>query len=142
AAVVSVTQDLNFAPLNGAVNPADGQLYMAGFQIWGSTASRVSGLARLRYTGAPCTLPREISAMDKGILLRFDLALDPAKAVVPGNFSVERWNYKRTAKYGSPHFRLDGSPGQEWMTPGSAYVSRDRKAVFIGIPNMKPMMQM
>jgi hypothetical protein len=56
AAVVSLSTDLEFAPLNGAVNPADGQLYVAGFQIWGSTAKRTSGLARVRYTGAPSTL--------------------------------------------------------------------------------------
>src|SRR6185369_14303425 len=60
AAVISITQDFDFAPLNGAVNPADGQLYVTGFQIWGSTARKTSGLARLRYTGAPNTLPREI----------------------------------------------------------------------------------
>jgi len=142
AAVASVAQNLDFAPLNGAVNPADGQLYVTGFQIWGSTARRVSGLARLRYTGQPSSLPREIAAMNKGILLRFDVALDSQKARDPANFSVERWNYKRTANYGSPHFRLDGTPGQEWLTPSSAYISRDRKSVFVGIPDMKPVMQM
>jgi len=142
AAVVSLARDLAFAPLNGAVNPADGQLYVAGFQIWGSTAKRISGLARVRYTGAPSTLPREIAPMDRGILLRFDVALDSKRATDPANFSVERWNYKRTASYGSPHFKLDGSLGQEWMTPSSAYLSRDGKSVFIGIPDMKPVMQM
>jgi cytochrome c2 len=80
--------------------------------------------------------------MKEGVLLRFDLALDPQKAVDPANFSIERWNYKRTANYGSPHFKLDGSTGQEWLTASSAYLSRDRKAVFIGIPDMKPCMQM
>src|SRR6185503_510075 len=126
----------------GAVDPLDGQLYVTGFQIWGSTARRISGLARLRYTGAPTTLPREVAAMDKGILLHFEVPLDPQKAADPANFSVERWNYKRTSNYGSPHFRLDGTPGQEWLTPSSAYLSRDRKSVFIGIPNMKPAMQL
>lgn len=142
AAVLSLTQDLEFAPLNGAVNPIDGQLYVTGFQIWGTTAKQISGLARLRYTDAPSTLPREVAAMDKGILIRFDVPLDPAKAINPANFSVERWNYKRTASYGSPHFKLDGSLGQEWMTPSSAYLSRDHRSVFIGLPDMKPAMQM
>jgi cytochrome c2 len=128
--------------LNGAVNPVDGQFYVTGFQIWGSTAPRVSGLARVRYTGQSCTIPREVAAMEKGILLRFDIPIDPKTASDSENFSVERWNYKRSAKYGSPHYRLDGTPGQEWLSPGSAYVSRDRKAVFIGIPNMKTVMQM
>jgi cytochrome c2/glucose/arabinose dehydrogenase len=142
AAVVSLTQNLEFAPLNGAVNPADGQLYVAGFQIWGTTARRTSGLARVRYTGAPNSLPREVAAMDKGILLRFDVALAAKKAADPSNFSVERWNYKRTSSYGSPHFKLDGSTGQEWMTPSSAYVSQDGKTVFIGIRDMQRVMQM
>jgi mono/diheme cytochrome c family protein len=120
----------------------DGQFYVTGFQIWGSTANRISGLARMRYTGAPTTLPREIVPMEQGILLRFDVALDRQKAVNPGNFSAERWNYMRTANYGSPHFKLDGSKGQEAMTASSAYLSRDGKALFIGIPDMKPVMQM
>ena len=142
AAVVSLTTHLEFAPLNGAVNPVDGQLYVTGFQIWGSTPIATSGLARVRFTGAPSTLPREVVPMDQGILLRFDVALDVRMATNAANFSVERWNYRRTANYGSPHYKLDGNPGQEWMTPSSAYLSRDGRSVFIGIPDMKPVMQM
>lgn len=142
AAVVSVTRDLEFPPFDGAVNPIDGQLYFTGFQIFGTTARQISGLARLRYTGAPSPLPRELVAMDKGVLLRFDVALDELRAGERANFSAERWNYKRTANYGSPHFKLDGSPGQEAMIPSSAYLSKDGKSVFIGIPDMKPVMQM
>src|SRR5204863_9595532 len=77
AAVVSLTRGLEFAPLNGAVNPMDGQLYVTGFQIWGTVAKEISGLARVRYTGAPSTLPREIVPMDEGVLIRFDVALEP-----------------------------------------------------------------
>jgi mono/diheme cytochrome c family protein len=142
AAVVSLTQDLNFAPLNGCVNPIDGQLYVAGFKIWGTTAEAVSGLARVRYAGVPSTLPTEVAALDKGILLRFDVALDEKKALDLGNFVVERWNYKRTAAYGSPHFKLDGSKGQETITPSSVYLSLDHKSVFLGVPDLKPVMQM
>src|SRR2546428_13250968 len=125
AAVVSVTRDLEFAPLNGVVNPVDGQLYVTGFQIWGTVAKEISGLARVRYTGAPSTLPREIVPMDEGVLIRFDVALEPKRAVDPANYSAERWNYLRTAEYCSPHFKPDGSKGQEAMTPASAYLSKD-----------------
>ncbi len=142
AAIVSITRDLEFAPLAGAVNPADGQLYVAGFQIFGTTANQVSGLARLRHTGAPSTLPREVVPMDQGVLLRFDVALEDRRAADPANYSAERWNYVRTSNYGSPHFKPDGSKGQEAMIPSSAYLSRDGKGVFIGIPGMKPVMQM
>lgn len=142
AAVLSITRDLEFPPFDGAVNPVDGQLYFTGFQIFGTTASQISGLARLRWTGAPSTLPREIIPMDQGVLLRFDVALDELKATDAGNYSAERWTYRRTANYGSPHFKLDGSKGQDAMPTSSAYLSRDRKTVFVGIPDMKPVMQM
>ncbi|MEA3209716.1 MAG: hypothetical protein QOE70_2773 [Chthoniobacter sp.] len=141
AAVISLTRDLPFGALAGAVNPADGQLYVAGFKVFGTSAPRISGLARLRYTGAPCTLPREVVAMDKGLLLRFEVPLDPA-SVLPDSFMVQRWMYQRTAKYGSPHLRLDGTPGQELMPASSAYLSSDGRAVFVGLPDMKPVMQM
>lgn len=142
AAVVPFTQDLDFSPLNGAVNPADGQFYVTGFQIWGTTAKRISGLARIHYTGGRRVLLTGLVPMDKGVLLRFNEALDPKSATDPASYSVERWNYKRTFDYGSPHLKLDGSPGQEWMVPSSAYLSKDGKSVFVGIPDMKPVMQM
>ncbi len=142
AAVVSVTRDLNFPPMSGAVNPIDGQLYFTGFQIFGSSAPQISGLGRLRYTGAPATLPREVIALTNGIFLCFDVKLDERTARDPGNYIAEHWNYRRTSGYGSPHFKLDGSKGQETQIPSSAYLSKDRKCVFLGIPGMKPAMQL
>lgn len=142
AAVVPLTRDFEFSPLAGAVNPADGQLYVTGFQIWGTEAQAFSGLARYRYTEAPTPLPREVVPTDQGVLLRFDVALDPAVAANPANYSAERWNYRRSADYGSPHFTISGGRGQDAMTPSSAYVSRDRKSVFVGIPDVRPVMQM
>jgi cytochrome c2 len=80
--------------------------------------------------------------MREGVLLRFDAALDPATAANAANFSAERWNYRRTPAYGSPHFKPDGAKGQEAITPSSAYVSADGRAVFVGIPDLRPVMQM
>ena len=144
AAVVSITRGFDFPTLNGSVNPADGQLYIAGFQVlgWGTTATRLSGLGRVRYTGAASTLPREIVPMDKGVLLRFDEPLDPAKAVNPDNYSLASWHYKRTYQYGSPQFKADGTTGIDRLSPSSAYISKDRRSVFIGVPGMTPVMQM
>jgi cytochrome c551/c552 len=142
--VVSITRAFEFPPLNGSVNPADGQLYLAGFQVlgWGTTATRLAGLGRVRYTGAPSTLPSEIVPMDKGILVRFDSPLDPDRAVVPENYSLASWHYKRTYQYGSPQFKADGSTGIDLLVPSSAYLSEDRRSVFIGVPGMRPVMQM
>jgi cytochrome c2 len=144
AAVVTVARDFDIPALNATVNPMDGFLYVAGFQMvgWGTTARSTSNLGRLRYTGAPVTLPREVVPMDQGILLRFDTTLDPAKATDPASFSIESWHYRRTYQYGSPHLKADGTPGQDWITASSAYLSNDGKGVFVGVPGMKPVEQM
>ena len=144
AAIVSIVRDFDVPSLNAAVNPADGWLYTTGFQVigWGTTAKRVSGLARVRYTGAPMTLPKEVVPMDQGVLLRFEVALDPKKATDFASYSLESWGYRRTYQYGSPHLKADGKPGQDWVAPSSAYLSKDGKSVFVGVPGMKPVMQM
>jgi mono/diheme cytochrome c family protein len=144
AGVVTITRAFDFPPLHGSVNPADGQLYLAGFQIlgWGTTATKLAGLGRVRYTGAPLTVPRDAVAMDKGVLLRFDVAVDRAKAENPDNYSLTSWQYKRTFNYGSPQFKADGSPGIDRLSPSRAYVSKDGRSVFLAVPGMKPVMQM
>jgi mono/diheme cytochrome c family protein len=109
---------------------------------WGTTSARLAGLGRVRYTGAPSTLPREVVPMDKGILLRFESALDARRASDPHNFTVASWHYRRTYMYGSPQLKADDTPGSDRLVPSSAYVSKDGHGVFVGIPGMKPVMQM
>jgi mono/diheme cytochrome c family protein/glucose/arabinose dehydrogenase len=137
AAVMSFWRDFDFPTLNAHVNPADGQLYVTGFQVWGTIAPKLSGLARLRYTGKPRALLKELTPTDKGVLLRFNAKLDAKLATDPASYSAERWNYKRTPEYGSPHLKLDGSAGQEFMTASSAYLSEDGQSVLVGFPDMK-----
>ncbi|MDA0350336.1 MAG: cytochrome c [Verrucomicrobia bacterium] len=144
AAVVSITTGFQFPSMNGSVNPIDGQLYVAGFQVngWGNALSELAGLGRVRYTGKQVTLPEEVAAMDKGVLLRFNVELDSKKAVDPESYSLASWHYIRTHNYGSAQYNEKGEHGIDWLTPSSAYLSRDRKSVFIGIPHMKPVMQL
>jgi cytochrome c2 len=144
AALVSITRALDIPVLNGSVNPADGQLYLAGFQIlgWGTTATRLEGMARVRYTGAPSTIPRDVVPMQTGILLRFDVPLDPVRAADPDSYAITSWQYRRTYQYGSPQFRADGTPGIDRHAPSRAYLSRDRRSVFVAVPGMTPVMQM
>lgn len=137
ATVMSFERDFDFGPLNATVNPADGQLYVVGFQVWGTTAKKLSGLVRLRYTDKPRVLLKEVTPMDQGLLLRFNARMNEKLATDAASYSAERWNYKRTFDYGSPHLKLDGSTGQEWVTASSAYLSQDGMSVFVGIPDMK-----
>ncbi len=142
AAVVSFSRDFDFPTLNAHVNPADGQLYVVGFQVWGTVVKKISGLARVRYTDKPRVLLKEVTPTDKGLLLRFNAKLEAKLATDPTSYTAERWNYKRTPEYGSPHLKLDGSAGQEWMTASSAYLSKDGMSVLVGFPNMQVVNQM
>ncbi len=144
AAVVSLTSDFDIPPLNGSVNPADGQLYIAGFQIigWGTTATKLAGLARVRYTGAAVTVPRQVTPMREGVLLRFDVPVDRGTAADPANYAVASWHYTRTYRYGSPQFRADGTPGVDRLGPSEAHVSADGRAVFVAVAGMTPVMQL
>ncbi|WP_372635433.1 cytochrome c family protein [Fodinibius sp.] len=87
-------------------------------------------------------LPQSFRARNGGIVIRFDTELDEEAATNPGNYQAKRWNYQRTENYGSGHFKLDGSPGEELMPVFSAHLSADRKAVFLAIPDMQEVMQM
>ncbi|HBJ83923.1 MAG TPA: hypothetical protein DDZ88_08650 [Verrucomicrobiales bacterium] len=142
AAVVSFSRDFDFPTLNATVNPADGQLYVTGFQVWGTVVKKLSGLVRVRHTDKPRVLLKEVTPTDKGLLLRFNAKLDTKLATDPSSYSAERWNYKRTFDYGSPHLKLDGSTGQEFMTASSAYLSKDGMSVLVGFPDMKTCHQM
>jgi len=144
ASVVSVVSDFATPPLNGSVNPVDGQLYVAGFQVagWGNILKTLTGLERVRYTGAPSLTPREIVPTDRGVLLRFDVALDRAQATDPDNYSFATWHYKRASTYGSAQYKADGKTGNDWLTASSTYLSQDGKSVFIGLPGLKPVEQL
>lgn len=141
-AVVALPGAFKVPALKGQVSPVDGQLYVTGFQIWGSKAKDIGGLVRLRYTGKPSTLPVDVRAGAQGVVLRFEQALDPAVAGNPRNYGVERWNYLRTEKYGSGHFKPDGSPGQEMLPVVAAHLSRDGRAVLLVLPDVQKVMQM
>jgi len=142
ATVLSLTKDLDFAPLAGAVGVKDGHVYLTGFQIWGSTAKDISGLARLRHTGMEDVLPLEVEATASGIRIRFGARLEESGLRVPGSFVVERWNYIRSAEYGSPHVRLDGAKGHDVLPLQRVCLTQDRRSVFLAVSDMKPSMQM
>lgn len=123
--------------LNGRMNPVDGRLYVTGFQIFGSSGSRISGVFRVRPGGVKAWLPREIRAESRGLLLTFDAPLHAEQATELGRYSADRWNYKQTHEYGSGNYRLDGEPGQEPLPVLSAKLSQDARSLFLGLADMK-----
>lgn len=137
-AAVSLLEGFPTGLLGGRVSPQDGLLYIAGLNVWGTVGTRIQGLYRVRPTEEPAAIPREIHSFKEGVVLKFDHELDAALATKPGNYTVDRWNYKRTNDYGSGHYKLDGTPGQESLPLSCIYISEDHQSVFLGIPDMKP----
>ena len=128
--------------LKGAINPADGLLYLTGFNIWGTKAKGKTFLGRVRYnSGKSWTVPTHAQVAKRGILLRFATLLDSGSASNPASYEVRRWNYKRTSNYGSPHYKLDGTKGTEKLSVASVKLSRDKQSVFLGVPDMREVMQ-
>jgi mono/diheme cytochrome c family protein len=140
-AVVALPGEYRAPTLKGRVGVVDGQLYLAGFSVWGSKATEVSSVVRLRYTGRASTLPLAVHAGQQGILVRFATPLDVGVATDPARYRLQRWNYVRSSAYGSGHFKLDGTPGQE-VLPLRAHLSSDGRSVLLVVPEMKPVMQM
>ena len=128
--------------LKAAINSSDGLLYLTGFKIWGNSAEEATFFARVRPDSSqPWTIPSNTRVERRGILLCFEEPLQPESAVRREAYTVRRWNYKRTSAYGSGHYRLDGTAGTEILAVSSVKISDDRKSVFLGVPEMRDVMQ-
>ncbi|MBI5772204.1 MAG: hypothetical protein HZA89_00495 [Verrucomicrobia bacterium] len=145
---------LNFdsGVMRGRFNPADGQLYLCGLRVWQSSGAREGTFQRVRYTGKPVTMPREMRVKKNGIELTFTSPLDPKTATDLENYSVDEWNYHWTKEYGSKLYSVS-EPGKELgekkqtkysgddLEIKSVTLGKDRKTVFIELPELKPAMQ-
>lgn len=138
ATVVPLLSGFPAGILKGRVHPLDGRLYVSGFEIWGTSGERVSGLFRIRPGGTQSFIPKEIRATKRGVLLVFGEQLSEELAPDITRYSVDRWNYEQSHHYGSGNFRLDGTPGQKSVPVSSAILSQDRKSLFLGLPGMEP----
>jgi mono/diheme cytochrome c family protein len=140
-AIIALPGTFSTPTLKGRMHPNDGQLYLAGFQIWQSNAKDVSSLTRLRYTGRPSTLPTAVHAGQQGILLRFATRLEARVARDASRYKLESWSYRRTSAYGSGHFRRDGTAGHD-RSSVAAHLSADGRTLLIVVPEMRPVEQM
>ncbi len=127
----------------GRFHPRDGMLYLCGLFGWSSDKTLPGGLYRVRYTGRPVRVPDQVSVSETGVLLHFSLPLNALLAADRNHYAVSRWNYQRTANYGSDDYRVsDGKPGRDRVQVTHVSVSRDAQSVFLHIPHMVPCMQM
>lgn len=134
--------DFEVPLLKGAINPTDGMVYMVGFQIWDSFASRLEGICRLRVIDKKDGHPTHAEVFKEGLLLNFSEKLDPKAATDPTNYQVASWEYERREAYGSGQYKADGTPGADTHFVHSVFLSEDQKSVFVAIDDMAPTMQL
>jgi hypothetical protein len=159
--VVKLPLSFESGIMRARFNPKDGQLYLVGLKGWQTSAAKNGCFQRVRYTGKPLNLPRQLHAVKGGLSLEFSEPLDKELATDVQNYSLAEWNYIWSAAYGSPEIsvkdKADLKPGDkggtEWtkdqmvikqrdtLAVKSAKLSADGKTVFLEVPDLLPAMQ-
>jgi hypothetical protein len=149
--VVRIPVRFSSSAMRARFNAKDGQLYVSGLRGWQSNAAKDGGFDRVRYTGTPATLPTALNATSKGMRITFTDPVDRETAGSTDSWSVEVWNYRWTAGYGSGEYTTLPEPAdtpkdkrrkRDVLAVKSAKVSEDARSVFLEIDGMKPVMQM
>ena len=121
---------LDFPVLNGATHPKSGRLYVTGLGISGYKPSTPNtlGLASIEQS-RPLPTPVGMAIHDDRIEVRFSRSITKNETVVPGSPALRLFNVKRTAKYGSGHYRWNGEAGEHHFQPKHFSLSADRRTV-------------
>jgi cytochrome c2 len=141
-AVTRFPLEFETGAMRGAWHPQSGQLYTCGLYGWAGNKTKAGGFYRVRYTGQPAHMANALHFVRDGIVLGFTDPLDGKSATDRGNYHVTAWNYKWTADYGSPDFRLSGQEGRDTWPVESATLSADRQTVFLKVPDAQRVMQL
>lgn len=127
--------------LHARVSAKGDAVFLAGFQIWGTTTGTMQAIGRLRPGTTPITTALAARSSSDGVVLEFASPLDPA-SVKPESVRVRGWNYQRSKAYGSGRYTLEGSPGTTPMGIAQTVLSEDRKSVFVHLPQLPAAMQL
>ena len=143
AGVVQIPGKFDSGAMRGRVNPADGQVWIAGMKGWQTNAAKDGSLQRLRYTGKPSYLPTDLHMTTKGVQVTFPVELDPETAKDEGSYTFEVWGYHVSEKYGSDEFKVSNPAvkGHDSLEVKKAVLSADKKSLLIEVTGLKPVTQ-
>ncbi len=148
--VVRFPLSLSSSAMRARFHPTDGQLYLAGFQGWQTTAAKLAGFHRVRYTKKPIAMAVGLRTCEQGIYLTFQEPLDEETASDKDSYGVEIWNYLYSPNYGSPELSIlhperkieQGKQNRDALAVTAVSLSPDRRTVFLAVTGMQPAMQM
>lgn len=132
--------------MRGRFRSADGHLYVSGLRGWVSNAAQDGCLQRVRIANR-LDLPVAMQTFRNGLLIQFSDPLDAEAVEDIDNFRVQRWNYRWSAAYGSPEFKVSNprDEGRDEVEVRSATHVRNLKgsdAVFLELADMRPVNQL
>jgi hypothetical protein len=130
--------------MRGRFHPGDGQLYVCGLYGWSSDRTAPGGFFRVRSTGKPLRLPLACRAVRDGLEISFSDPLDRAAAEDPESYSVRRWNYRWTERYGSDPYSVaePDRKGEDSVEVAGASLSGDGRTVRLRLGDFRAVMQM
>ena len=125
-------------------SPEQNALYLAGLRGWQTNAQKDAGFYRVRYTGKKAHLPVELHVLPGEIRITFSEPLDKSVAQDVDNYNLQRWNYRWTQNYGSPHVKVDNpkQQGTSEVDLEAVTLSPDGKTVTLKINGLQPVMSM
>jgi putative heme-binding domain-containing protein len=119
--------------IRGRFSPHDQQLYVCGLAAWGTNQMMNNGgLYRVRKEAGPSALPIKITTSIGRLRIEFSEPLGEATSLDPAHYSVEAWDLKRSANYGSDHFN------QRRLPIDRVELSSDRRALELHIADLAP----
>jgi len=118
--------------IRGRFHPTTGDFYTCGMFAWAGNQQQPGGLYRVRYTSKPLHVPIELKVQPNGIEIQLTDPVTQASVMELANYSVQAWDLKRTANYGSPHVKQ-----REWKVT-QATLSADGKTIMLQIPEIEP----
>lgn len=127
--------------MRSAQSPADGQFYVTGLTGWDTESTQQEGaLQRIRYIGGEGAILVDARTEYYGVSLTFSSPLDGDTASNIDNYAIERWNYNRTNRYGSPHFSIEepDKEGHDQVRVMGVLLTNDRRTVSLKLSSMVP----
>lgn len=118
--------------IRGRFSGTDGALYTCGMYSWAGSVTQTGGLYRVRYTGKPVRLPKQLYATKDRLVLTFTDAIDRDSIHDLSKAEFKTWSLKRTEEYGSPHF------DEKVLKVEKAELSGDGKTLTLVIPGLSP----
>ncbi len=142
AALVPMPGEFSSGACRLALNPLDGQLFIAGLDGWGDYGITEGCLHRIRFTGRKQPQLIGWKAFRNGIELRLDQPLADQK-LTPASFFVQQWNHVDSKQtYGSPEYsvRDPAQLGHDRLEIRSLKILPGQHSIFLEIPDILPAM--